>query len=57
MPNLLVDFDREHQNLIGQTIKLINIDFNNEGLYRCEVISDDLFQIDRKEFLLKVSSK
>ncbi|UXI16657.1 uncharacterized protein NH340_JMT02600 [Sarcoptes scabiei] len=56
MPNLLVDFDREHQNLIGQTIKLINIDFNNEGLYRCEVISDDLFQIDRKEFLLKVST-
>ena len=33
----------------GQIIRLDQVDFDSEGIYRCEVISDEIFQVDRKD--------
>ncbi|KAH7641696.1 hypothetical protein HUG17_4741 [Dermatophagoides farinae] len=33
----------------GQIIRLDQVNVDSEGIYRCEVISDEMFQVDRKD--------
>lgn len=41
----------------GQLTQIVNVNLDSEGLFRCEVISDEVFQLDRKEFNLTVLGK
>jgi len=54
LPGIVLDLTA--QSKTGKAVVIINVDLNTEGTFRCEVVTDETFQVVRHELHLSVFS-